>query len=191
MIVEATILFNLLITLYCVWVAMIINSRFLRPSVLNKKRFAIYELRDKLALLAMRGVIEERSEEYVTLLKLMNSSLSSTKEFRITRFMKQQSMILNDKKLREHLDNILEKIRNKKMPKEYQEIVADFFVVAREIYEHKTWLLSYTLMPLILLFTLLAFVIRAARRVRNFLQYQKSRVDNIEHELDINVSRFA
>jgi hypothetical protein len=38
---------------------MVVNSKFLRPALLNKKRFAIYELRDRLAILAMKGVIDE------------------------------------------------------------------------------------------------------------------------------------
>ena len=191
MIVESVILFNLLISLFCVWVAMVVNSRFLRPAILNKKRFAVYELRDRLAVLAMKGVIDERSEEYTTLLRLMNNSINSTKEFRITRFLKIQSTIITDQKLREHLDSILEKIKHERMPKEYRQIVASFFETAQEIYEHKTWMLENLLTPLILLFTIFSYGIKAARSTKNFLVYQKNRVADIENELEVNVSRFA
>ena len=68
MTVEPIIVFNILITLIALWVAMAVNAKFLQPALLNKKRFAIYELRDRLALLAMRGVVDEMSEEYKTLI---------------------------------------------------------------------------------------------------------------------------
>ena len=61
MTVEPIIVFNILITLIALWVAMAVNAKFLQPALLNKKRFAIYELRDRLALLAMRGVVDEMS----------------------------------------------------------------------------------------------------------------------------------
>ena len=191
MIVESTVLVNLLIALGCVGVAMTVNSKFLRPAVLNKKRFALYELRDRLAILAMRGVIDEKSEEYITLLRLMNNSINSTKDFRITRFLKMQSAIITDKKLRAHLDSILEKIRDEKMPDEYRQIVSEFFEAAREIYEHKTWMLRNLLTPLIFLVTILAYGIHTARKAKSFLIYQKERINNIEHELEQNIDRFA
>jgi hypothetical protein len=74
----------------------------------------MYELRDRLALLAMKGVVDEKSEEYVTLLRLINNSINSTKDFRITRFMRMHSEIITDKKLRAHIGNILEKVESKK-----------------------------------------------------------------------------
>ncbi len=191
MIVESTVLVNLLIALCCVWVAMIVNSQFFRPAVLNRKRFAVYELRDRLAILAMRGVIDEGAEEYVTLLRLMNNLINSTKEFRITRFIKMQSAMINDESLHAHLDSILEKIKNERMPDEYRQVVSDFFEVAREIYEHKIWMLRNLLTPLIFVVTIFSFGIRAASKAKSFLVYQKDRINNIDHELEQNINRFA
>lgn len=136
-------------------------------------------------------MIDEKSEEYITLLRLMNSSLNSTKDFRITRFLKIQSTIITDKKLRAHLDNILKKIRDEKMPNEYRKIVSDFFEVAREIYEHKTWTLRCLLTPLIFFVGIISQVIHTAIRLKNFLIFQKERINNIENELEQNVDRFA
>ena len=109
---ESMVMVNLFIFLICVWVAMVINSKFLRPAILNRKRFAVYELRDRLAILAMKGVIDQKSEEYITLSRLMNNCLSSTKGFSITHFLRVQSKIITDERLREHLDSILKKIKN-------------------------------------------------------------------------------
>jgi hypothetical protein len=191
MIVEPTILFNLFMALVCVWVAMTINSKFLRPAILNKKRFAIYELRDQLALLAMRGVIDEKSEEFVTLLRIMNMTIASTKDFRITRYVKLQSEIIADKQLRAHLESILLKIKSEKMPNEYRVIVSGFFEVALDIYKHKIWMLSNLLAPLIALVTLLAHVIKTARKLKGFLVSQRDKINHIESELRENKIHFA
>lgn len=191
MIAESTALFNLGVALISVWIAMLVNCRFLRPAVLNRKRFAIYELRDRLALLAMKGVVNESSEEYLTLLRLFNNCINSTKDFRITHFLRIQSAIIADQKLRRHLDSISQKIRNDQMPHEYRDIVAEFFICAREIYEHKVWTLRLMLVPLILLVSFIARGVRAARKFRNFLLFQKSRINDIEHELELNVTKFA
>lgn len=190
MIVETTILANLFITLISVWVAMLVNAKFLRPARLNQKRFALYELRDRLALIAMRGMLDEKSEEYVTLLRLINNNIKSTKEFRVTRFLHFQALIVTDKKLREHLQSILSKIQNQDMPIEYRRVVFEFFKVAREIYEHKTWMLKYMITPLILIFTLLSFVMRIAGRFKEALVFQRERIEDIDNELEENVARF-
>lgn len=191
MIVEPIILFNLSIALACVWTSMIVNSKFLRPAILNKNRFALYELRDQLALLAMRGELDEESEEYTTLIKLMNDLINSTKDFRITRFIQIQSAIFMNKQLRAHLESIIKKIESDKMPDSYRVIVSNFFGIAHEIYAHKTWMLINLLSPLIIVVTLVEYVIKNARKVRNFLVYQRDRINNIESELKENIAHFA
>jgi hypothetical protein len=191
MIVDNMVLVNLFASLVSVWFAVLINSKFLRPAILNRKRFTLYELRDKLAILAMKDIVLEKSEEYITLQKLINNSLMSTKEFRITRFLKLQSAIVTDKKLRKHLDSILEKIENEEMPSEYREIVSEFFVVARDVYDHKTWLLRNTITPIILFFLLVSVIIKASKGITKYLENQRGKMIKVKEELEANLDRFA
>jgi len=191
MIVDNMVLVNLFASLVSVWFAVLINWKFLRPAILNRKRFTLYELRDKLAILAMKDIVLEKSEEYITLQKLINNSLMSTKEFRITRFLKLQSAIVTDKKLRKHLDSILEKIENEEMPSEYREIVSEFFVVARDIYDHKTWLLRNTITPIILFFLLVSVIIKASKGITKYLENQRGKMIKVKEELEANLDRFA
>lgn len=191
MIVESIIIVNLFITVACVWVAMLVNSKFLRPAILNEKRFALYELRDKLAMLAMRDVISPDSEEYLTLLKLMNNSIRSTKGFRITRFLKIQSEIIFDQDVRNHLNNILKKVHDDKMPEEYRKIVSEYFKVARALYKHKTWMFRLILSPLIFIVAIVARSVHAAKKLNEYLIFQKDRVTKIEIALETNMERFA
>lgn len=182
---------NLFISLLSVWAAVLVNSKFLRPAILNKKRFTLYELRDRLAILAMKDVVSDTSEEYITLQRLINNSLMSTKEFKITRFLKLQSKIVTDQRLRKHLDSILEKIKNEEMPSEYKEIVSDFFVVASDIYDHKTWLLRNSLTPVILFFTFISVIIKTSKKVSDYLENQRANILRVEEELEANQARFA
>ena len=48
-------IFNILLTVACIWLAMYLNYSFLRVARINNVRFKIFELRDKLAFLALRN----------------------------------------------------------------------------------------------------------------------------------------
>lgn len=191
MTVEAIVLFNLFISVISVWVAMFVSARFLRPAILNKKRFALYELRDRLALLAMKGVIVEDSEEYITLSRLMNGQIKSTKDFRITRFLHNQYQVVTNKKLQAHLESILVKIRNEKMPEQYRSLVVEFFENSKNIYQHKTWLFRALLTPLIKVFTLTSYFIKTTEKIKDGLVSQKIKLKYVDEQLQENKERFA
>lgn len=191
MTVDSGVLLNLFILLVCVWLSMIINTRFLRPAILNKKRFRLYEIRDKLTILAMKEVVSENSEEYITLLRLMNNSLYSTKKFRITKFLSLHAKLIADKKLEKHLSNILDKIKNDQMPIEYQQLVSEYFEVAHEIYEHKAWTLRVTITPLIWFVSIFAKVIKMAKRLTIILENKRQIINDIKSDFETNIIRFS
>jgi hypothetical protein len=191
MTVEPSIILNILITLIALWIAMAINLKFLQPALLNKKRFAIYELRDRLALLAMKGVVDERSEEYMTLITLINGTLCSTKGFRITEFLSMHAEIYRDKALMKHVDSILERINNEDMPAEYKELVTLFFHNARDVYKHKTWGLKVTLWPILLIVSGLARIITSAISVKQGLANQLDKMQSTEHKMEENIARLV
>jgi len=184
---ELTVMVNLLVSAISIWAIMIINAKFLKPALLNQKRFALYRLRDKLTLLAMRGVISQESEEYITLLRLINRTIASTKNFKITKFIKIQAEIVTNKKVQEHLDSILRKIENDKMPVAYQELVSDFFAISLQLYERKTWLIRSALSPLLMIVK----TVRFFRAVHAFLKAQSERIESTEHAWINNRDRFS
>lgn len=191
MTVESIVLLNLLVATISVWLAMFISARFLRPAILNKKRFALYELRDRLALLAMKGIIHEDSEEYLTLSKLINRQINSTKDFKITMFLQVQYKILSDKKLRQHLDSIVGKLKNRRMPEEYRLLVLEFFDNSKLVYEHKTWLLRNLLTPMIFIVSLISSVVKRVGYFKEFLQKQKSKIEFIDSRIEENRENFS
>ena len=191
MIAEPIIFFNILITMMALWLAMAINSKFLRPAILNKKRFAMYELRDQLALLAMRGTVDERSEEYVTLIRLINGVIYSTKGFKITELLNMYSAIYKDKKLLAHLENIRHKIENKAMPDEFRAMVPVFFRLARDIYNLKVWGLRAILKPVLFLVSIFAHGVKAARATKLVLAKQLDEISSTQSKLEENITRFS
>ncbi len=184
---ELIIMVNLLISAMSIWAVMVVNAKFLKPALLNQKRFVLYRLRDKLTLLAMRGVVSQESEEYITLLRLINRTIASTKNFRITKFIKIQAEIVTNKKIQDHLDSILRKIENKKMPLAYQKLVSEFFAVSLQLYERRIWFVRKALSPLLMVVK----TVRFFRRAHAFLKAQSERIESTENAWVNNRDRFS
>jgi hypothetical protein len=189
MIANELVVINVFITVGCIWLLMVLNSRILRPTLLNKKRFKLYQIRDRLAILAMSNVINEDSEEYATLIRLINNTLRSTKEFRITSFIRAHSALATDKKLRQHISNIIKKIENENLPQEYTELVQDYFEVARDIFNHKTWLLKNIFFPIFLLVFTILGIVKFFDKVKNSIKAVQTTVSQIGEELSQDVYR--
>ncbi|MDX8377270.1 MAG: hypothetical protein R8L53_04530 [Mariprofundales bacterium] len=181
------VFFNVFFSAISIWVAMYVNAKYLKPALLNKNRFTLYEIRDKLTILAMKGVVDEESEEYITLLILINNTIASTKSFRITRFLKIQAYIVTNKKLQTHLKSILDKIKSDKMPDEYKELVSHFFDISRTLYARKTKLIRRILSPLIFMMEM----IRILKKWRIILQSQSERITKTEDALVNYSNNFA
>lgn len=191
MIVEPIFLTNISITLVSIWIALYINAQFIRPAIMNKKRFALFSLRDRLLLLAMTGEIQEHSEEYLTLIKLINSTLSSTKNFRITRFIKVHTEIAKDQELKTHLESIAKKIQNYSMPGDYKRIVAEYFSIALNLHKSHTKTLRIILLPMILMVKFLTRFLSSTVKALNYLQYQQKRVKDIDSNFSDNLDTFV
>lgn len=72
---EINITINVLATLISVWICMAIYSVYGRRAKINSYRFRLFALRDQLALGGMGGKISPDSEEFNTMLSLINSTI--------------------------------------------------------------------------------------------------------------------
>ena len=79
---------NFIIACLSLWLIMLINYHFLQPALKNQQRFKLYKLRDELSLLAMRGELDENSDEYLTLIKLINNAIRATGSFQVIDYLK-------------------------------------------------------------------------------------------------------
>ena len=157
--------------------------------IIKQKRFKLYQTRDRLAMLAMRGVVSEDSEEYFTLMRLINNTLGSTKDFQITSFIKIHSAIATDEKLREHIENIINRIEDDRLPSEYSSLVQDYFSVAQDIFNHKTWMLKNIFFPAILLTMTILSIIDFFAKTKETLKTIENTVIKISDEFAQDMSR--
>lgn len=177
---EVAMFVNLFCSLVSIWAAMHVNSKYIRPALLNDLRFRIYELRDRLAILAMGGTVKENCEEYFILRELMNATLRSTKDFKITAFIRMHFEIATNQALVEQIHAIIAKVENEEMPAPYRKIVVEYFDVHRRVYLRKTRPVRFALTPLVFVVKRLAHIWKKLQSIAEYLIRQQDKVAKIE-----------
>lgn len=140
---------NIILLLLVGWLMLLLNSKYLQPALINKKRFRLFVLRDRLSLLAMRGELLETSLEYRVFIKLLNAAIKATGTFRVTDFLKYMFNWYSKERLSEES---IEKIFSRMKcvdNSEYCDILADYFVVMQDIFYMQTRVLRSVLFPLL------------------------------------------
>ncbi len=183
------ILFNVIVTLLCIWVIMAINTRYLQPALINRTRFRLYELRDRLALLAMRGELEEDSLEYITLMRFLNCTIYGTSTFRVVDFFKSLVQLKRNKKLQEELDQTVANIDS--VNPEYRQIASEFFGVVHILYAKQTRLVKYFILPALMGVVMVIGGLTILSSFKDMVLGKKKLMEEIDHDLTYNGSRFA
>jgi len=163
--------FNLILTLICFWLIFRINSLFIQPARWNRYRFRLFELRDNLALLAMRGEIEEQSDEYITLMSMLNKAVNETSKFKAVKFLRFLIEIKKNKELQQKLNDIVSKMSSEN--KEYQAILHGYFETVHKMFKDQTKSFYWFVPPLI-------FMLGCCHILNNMVLVLKSRLDVID-----------
>lgn len=142
------IYFNIFITLICGWLILYLNSKYLQPALLNKKRFKLFTLRDKLSLLAMKGDLSEDSLEYREFIHLINSTIKATSTFRVTDFLKYMYTWSNNPNRQKNLQKIYQKMKSVDNYA-YCEILSDYFSITQDIFDMQTRILRHVFFPIL------------------------------------------
>jgi len=151
------LLINLLLVMISVWIIFVLNYKFIQPAFKNKQRFKLYKLRDELSILAMKGILDERSEYYLTLINIQNSAISASSSFKVTDFLRFLVDFNKDEKMKNKLSTMVDNI-SKTDNAEYCRIASDTFNVIHNLMNRDTRVLRYMFFPLFLLGNLLALV---------------------------------
>lgn len=186
---EFLVAFNALIALISVWVIMIVNSKFIQPARINQARFRLYELRDNLALLAMREDLDEESTEYTTLLHLLNGTIEGTSTFCIVDFLKSLVLMADNKELQKELDKVLSNVDS--VNPEYKEIVAEYFSVVHKLYSKRTRLLRGVIIPFLMLLAALVGWIKWLSTFKEVVLGKKQMMERLDKNLADNESKFS
>lgn len=163
---------NLFVTGVCIWVVLLINFRCFQPALKNKQRFKLYRLRDRLSVLAMKGDIDEMSEEYMTLLELINSSIRATSTFKVTDFLRFVAYLEGNKRVKESVLNIRARLEGDGNS-EYCGIAGEYFYAMREILYSDTRVLRHALIPIYLFVASLLAILRLTEKPKEKLEHKK------------------
>lgn len=150
------IILNLLLFVVAIWVAVSINHSYIQTALKNAQRFKLFRLRYRLHALAMRGVVSEKSPEYVVLLNLINQSIRASASFKVTDFLLFLSRLPDDEKLKESVECMVTAIRDTNSP-EFCEIASDYFEALRLVIRDDTRLLRNIIQPIIAIASSLNF----------------------------------
>lgn len=174
---------NMLIASLCLWLVISLNNKYLRPVIKNKERFKLYKLRDNLSILAMKGEIDESSEEYITLLSLINSSINATGSFQVTDFLKFLFRIHKDKEMRRRIERIKDRVRNTDN-KKYCELASEYFSVMHVILHKDTAVLRIVLLPVMVLVTTIIAILKISIKPKIIVDDKKEIFERIDNELN-------
>lgn len=164
------LLVNALIIMVCFWIILHLNSHFIQPALWNKRRFKLFELRDRLAILAMQGRIDETSMEYITLIDLLNAAVNETRHFEVVNFLRFLYKLKNDSCLQSKIDKILDTIDVPDI--RFRTIIFEYFDVMHSILHTKTRILNVCLaaiLTVVQLFKVLTSIANVLNRKKNLL----------------------
>jgi len=160
---------------------MVINNNYLQPALKNRTRFRLYKLRDELSVLAMKGELSESSEEYVTLIDLINSAIGATDSFKVTDFLRFAFYLHQDGEMRRKIEDIKHKLSRTNNP-EYCRITRDFFRTMQDILYSETRILRHVLFPVLLFLTGVLVTVKLSSKPRTKVESKKKVIKEIGEE---------
>ena len=175
------IVINIVITLLSLWLIVFLNNSDLQPALKNRERFKLYKLRDELSILAMAGELDENTEEYITLLSLINSSIFATGSFKVTDFLKYVFRIHKDKEIREKIERIINNIIKTDNEK-YCKIAGKYFSVMHRIIRRDTFVLRAAFFPIMILLGAVISILRISTKPKSAVVHRKAVIDQIDNE---------
>ena len=132
------LIFNYILTLLAIWLLFKINNRFIRPASWNTYRFKLFEIRDRLALLAMNGKLREDSDEYRKFISLINFSVNETSDYSTSKLIQLGSKLTELNSIVGKLENT---VKHNNIQFEFLELFGEYTHTISKMYIVKTRLL--------------------------------------------------
>jgi hypothetical protein len=174
--IDPIVVFNILLSLVCLWIGLFTYERFVVPAQINEKRYRLYELRDQLSILVMKGEIEEGSEQHLVLLDIITSTLHSTEDCDVVKFVRCQIEMFSNKDLQGKLVHALNKVTDQENSEEYLAIVSETLDINASIFERHTKWLRFGLNVSIIALVSASGVIRSTGKLLLYLRGKHSAV---------------
>jgi hypothetical protein len=148
---------------------MVFYNRFYWGAKIDKARFRLFALRDRLAILAMKGEVEFKSEEYDLMMRLLNKSIKTLGTFSVVSFVRSMTSNHRDQ---ERESKIMREVSLKKHDhEEFREVAVEYYKVIGETYNmflsvpSKMFRLMFLLLwPLWIILRLINFIVNTITR---------------------------
>lgn len=181
---------NFLIAGISIWLIVAINNKYLQPALKNRYRFRIFRLRDELSVLAMGGELNENSEEYTTMIELINAAIRATGSFKVTDFLRFTFYLYKDEEVRKRIESIERKL-NKTSNQEYCRIARDFFRTLHEMLHSDTRILRRVFLPLLLAFAALLSAFNFSSEPKTKIEDKKQAIFEMNEEIHRYSNKFG
>lgn len=172
---------NLIICCFCVWGIAKICNKFIRQSRINDYRFKFFELRDRLTLLVLRKQISSTDSNYITLLKLLNSSICVFDEtYSFAGFFKYLSRIVSNRTLSRDIAAMIKQLKTHQNS-ELAAIACEYFELNYAVYTKYTHRTPLSLFVNLFSYSILS--IKAASMIKERIELQKEINSSLENNL--------
>jgi len=160
---------------------MYLNRYCLRIARIDKVRFKLFELRDNLAMLRMKGTINSNNTEYKTLMDLLNKSINTLDEFSLVEFLRFLISISQDRALQLRLRAMTESLERHK-DGDFCKIVHSFFSTMHDMLNRHTRLLRLVIIPVLL------FVLYPVNVWKVVVEKKAKQIDEIDEGFEHMIS---
>ncbi len=183
------IIFNVALSIVCLWLFLWLNHFYFRPAKVNSYRFELFALRDKLAILAMKGQVDEKDKDYRLLINLLNTSISVMADFSIFHYLRVMYEITHNQKTQDDIKRMSKNLRNHNNA-EFSNIARQYFDISHRVFHSNTRLLRWSVIPVLsVVLMLLKFVFKyckfgGARKIVYSFITKKESFNAIDSSLD-------
>jgi len=172
------LIFNCLVSCICIWGIASVCNRFIRLTTINRYRFGLFALRDRLALLVLQKKVATADDEYLTLLRLLNTSINVFDEnCSFAGYFRFLSKLVSNKALLRDVESMIKRLRMHKST-ELALIACEYFELNRLIFNKYT-----RRTPLSLLISLLSFTAFTALQLRKHIELKEKIDSSLENSL--------
>ncbi|MEO5377303.1 MAG: hypothetical protein H7832_05910 [Magnetococcus sp. DMHC-6] len=180
--INSMVLINFFLIFVSFWACWYVYERYYRRIEIDRRRYRLFALRDRLTLLVMKGKIAEGSTEHLFLLTVLNKTIKSINTFRITSFLRFIIRLYDDKTFQEYIEKIhgqLDQTPNT----EYAAIIQEFSQLAAEIMADNMFTLKIIFVPV----SIIAWIFR----FQNKLTDMRLRIKRTYQNLRETEKKFA
>ncbi|MBF0625271.1 MAG: hypothetical protein HQL82_10760 [Magnetococcales bacterium] len=163
------------------WFLARVNAEFRQPAQRDATRFKLYGLRDRLALAAMEGRLDEQSPDYRLMIGFMNRVIHTTGQFKLMTMVRDLRVATSDPERQQRVKAFLSRTMDGNA--EFKSIFQEFVQITHQHLERELRGGRRVLfLPLLAIGSLLA-MLHVTRRLHDALQRKEAEINSTRETL--------